>query len=148
MDRERLHQDEIDQTEDRGVGADPERERQQRDDGKRRRAAKQAERVGDVAAQLVQPTQSEGVAAMRLVRLDAAEIRAGLPVRVDGGQALAPQLGFVQVEMRLHLHLHTAVEGALAKRGSNPRSQPREDGHTSSGTAWSANPTAPENRCQ
>ncbi len=85
---------------------------------------------------------------MRLVRLDAAEIRARLPVRVDGGQALAPQLGFVQVEMRLHLHLHAAVEVALAKRGAEPRSQPREDRHTSSGAASSANPTAPENRCQ
>ena len=74
VDRQRLDQHGVDQTEDRRVGADPEPERQQGHERERRRPPQKPEGVADVAAQLVDQPQADGVAAFLLARVNAAEL--------------------------------------------------------------------------
>ena len=69
VDRQRLDQHGVDQAEDRRVGANPEPERQQGHQRERRRPPQKPECVADVAAQLVDQPQANGVAALLLARV-------------------------------------------------------------------------------
>ena len=148
VDRQRLDQHGVDQTEDRRVGADPEPERQQGHQRERRRSPQQPERVADVAAQLARQPQPDGVAAFLLARANAAELGEGVPARVVVGDTPPPQVRLIELEVDPHLVLHLTLEVSAAAADSKPRRDARDETHTSSGTASSANPTASENRRQ
>ena len=148
VDRQRLDQHGVDQAEDRGVGADPEPERQQGHQRERRRPAQQPERVADVAAQLVDQPQADGVAAFLLARANAAELGERAPAGFLFRHAPPPQIRLIELEMGPHLVLHLALEVSPPAADSKPRLDACDETHRSSGTASSANPIASENRRQ
>ena len=134
--------------EDRRVGADPEPERQQRHQRERRRPAQQPERVADVAAQLVEQPQADGVAAFLLARVNAAELGERTPASFLFRHTPPPQIRLIELEVGPHLVLHLALEVSALAADSKPRPDARDETHTSSGIASSANPIASENRRQ
>ena len=148
VDRQRLDQHGVDQAEDRRVGADPESERQQGHQRERRRPPQQPEGVADVAAQLVDQPQADGVAAFLLARVHAAELGERTPAGFLVRHTLPPQIRLIELEMDPHLVLHLTLEVSAPAAGSKPRPDARDETHTSSGTASSANPIASENRRQ
>ena len=148
VDRQRLDQHGVDQAEDRGVGADPEPERQQGHQRERRRPPQQPECVADVAAQLVDQPQADGVAAFLLARVNAAELGERTPASLLFRDTPPPQIRLIELEVDPHLVLHLTLEVSPAAADSKPRLDARDETHTSSGTASSANPIASESRRQ
>ena len=100
VDRQRLDQHGVDQAEDRRVGADPEPERQQRHQRERRRPPQEPERVADVAAQLVEQPQADGVAAFLLARFNAAELGERTPAGFLFRHTPPPQIRLIELEVR------------------------------------------------
>ena len=148
VDRQRLDQHGVDQAEDRRVGADPEPERQQGHQRERRRPPQQPECVADVAAQLVDQPQADGVAAFLLARVNAAELGERTPASFLFRDTPPPQIRLIELEVDPHLVLHLTLEVSSAAADSKPRLDARDETHTSSGIASSANPIASENRRQ
>ena len=74
VDRQRLDQHGVDQAEDGRVGADAEPDRHQGHERERRRPSQKTERVADVAAQFIDESQADGVAAFLLETGNAAEL--------------------------------------------------------------------------
>ncbi len=148
IDRQRFDQHGVDQTEDRRVGADPESERQQRHQRERRRPPEKPDRVADVAAQLVDQPQADGVAAFFLARVNAAELGERTPASFLFRDTPPPQIRLIELEVDPHLVLHLPLEVSSTAADSKPRLDARDETQTSSGIASSANPTASENRRQ
>ena len=144
LDRECLHQHGVDQAEDGGIGANPECERQEGHDRERRRRSQEPDRVRDVAAQLVEQAQADGLAAFLLTRQRAAEIGERTPASFRLGQTAPAQIGLVELQVDLHLVLHLTLEVSAPAADSKPRLHARDQTHTSSGTASSANPVVSE----
>ena len=148
LDRQCLDQHGVDQAEDRGVGADPEPERQQRHQRERGRPPQQPQGVAHVAAQFVEQPQADGFAAFLLTRFDAAELSERPPAGFGLRHALPPQFRLIELEMDAHLVLHLTLEVGPLAAGAKPRFEAREHAHTSSGMASSANPIASDSRRQ
>ena len=148
FDRQRLDQHGVDQAEDRRVGADPESERQQGHERERRRPAQEPECVADVAAQLVEQPQADGVAAFLLARRNAAELGERTPAGFLLRHAAPAQIRLIELEVGPHLVLHLTLEFSAPAADSKPRPDARDETHRSSGIASSANPIASESRRQ
>ena len=132
VDRQRLDQHGVDQAEDRRVGADPEPERQQGHQRERRRPPQQPERVADVAAQLVDQPQADGVAAFLRARVHAAELGERTPASFLFRDTLPPQIRLIELEVDPHLVLHFTLEVSSAAADSKPRLDARDETHPSS----------------
>ena len=148
FDRQRLDQHGVDEAEDRRVGADPEPERQQGDQRERRRPPQEPECVADVAAQLVEQPQADGVAAFLLARGNAAELGERTPAGFLFRHTPPAQIRLIELEVGPHLVLHLTLEVSAAAADAKPRSDACDETHRSSGIASSANPIASENRRQ
>ncbi len=83
--RQRLQQHGVDNAQDGGGGADAERERQHGSEGESRRASQPADRVGHIAAQVLEPGERTLVAVAFLCLLDTAEGEAGPKVSRTSG---------------------------------------------------------------
>ena len=104
--------------------------------------------VADVAAQLVDQPQADGVAAFLLARVDAAELGERLPASFVFRNAAPPQIRLIELEVDPHLVLHLTLEVSPPAADSKPRLDARDETHTSSGIASSTNPIASESRRQ
>ena len=150
--RQRLEQHAVHHAEDRAVGADAERERDQRRRGKRRRAAQHAEGIADVLPQLGEKFRSLHVSSPPFVDGDAflpravviAESLERQPARALRGFALLDQLADPHLDMKGQLRVdvrgrfeaeeapesrppgHGRPTSVPARRG--PRTRPRHSG--------------------
>ena len=104
--------------------------------------------VGHVAAQLVEEAQADGLATLLFARFDAAELGQRTPAGFGIRHALPPQFRLIELEMDPHLVLHLTLEVSALAAGAKPRPDAREQAHTSSGIASSANPIASDSRRQ
>ena len=121
-DRQRTQQQLAIEGEDRRVGPDAERQRQNRDARDDRRLDEHAHRqpdVGQQSLQLVGEPQAARLPAVVLHALDAAEMDAGAPQRFPPGHAGACQILGVGVEVKSHL----LVEGVLEALPPGPGGQ-------------------------
>ena len=98
------------------------------------------------SAELVQQPQAQRFPDFVLARLDAAECRMRAPPRLGRGKAALAEVGFVQIDVRLHLVLHAAFDIGTLYAAANPRLQSREQPHNSSGSGSSTNAVASHER--
>ena len=96
----------VDQAEDRGVGANSEGERQR---GHRRVAGRlphRPQRIADVAAEVLDPTDPPGVAALLLDQRHVAELAEGSRARIRGREAG----GEIELDLPLEMVAQLGVE--------------------------------------
>ena len=93
----------IDQTEDRGVRADPERERHQNHGGESRRAGRHAKSVEQVARDFIEKPAVTSGPDVFFDLLDTTELQTRLPDRVFPAHAVAHLFGSGRVDTRLQL---------------------------------------------
>ena len=137
FDRQCLDQHGVDEREDRRVGADPESERQQGDECERRRPAQEPERVADVAAQFVDESQADGVAAFLPARFDAAELGERTPAGFVLRHTSPAQIRLVELEVGPHFGLHLTFEVSAPGADSKPRPDACDETHVVSLTRLS-----------
>ena len=101
--RKHSQQDSVDQAEDRGIGANPERERQNRDGGKPAIAPEHAERLTQVGAEIVEMMEPPAPAALLFRTVDAAEFGPRPALRHSRG-----------TPCRARDHRHTRPDGSAA----------------------------------
>jgi hypothetical protein len=152
---ERLEEQRVDQPEDRGVRADPER---QRDDGGQRecrRPAHRAQGIAKIGVQAIDQREASGVAARILPLRHAAELLPCPSFRVDPRESLSDEIGGASVDMESHLGVHFALHATPMEPRAAERFQRGKKSHdrvraaqTSPGVASSTNPIAPERRSQ
>src|SRR5579871_1520769 len=107
--RKRVQQDGVDEREHCRSGADAEREGEHGDGGEARVAAQGAEAVADVATQLIEEAEADGIAVVFVLRGGPAEIDAGFAPGLFFGEALADQIFLVSVESKTKLFFDVAV---------------------------------------
>jgi hypothetical protein len=126
--RQRREQHAFEQAEDRHGGADPDRQRQQRDEAEAGILAEHPDRVGGVLAQLVEPRQAALIPERFRRRVDAAEPGAGPPARFIGRRAAIALQFFLHLEMERQLVVQLGVTASAADRSEearDPRDQAR-----------------------
>ena len=96
--------------------------------GDRRR---QPECVADVAAQLVDQPQADGVAAFLPARVNAAELGERTPASFRFRDTPPPQIRLMELEVDPHLVLHLTLEVSSAAADSKPRLDARDETHKS-----------------
>ncbi len=124
--RQRPKQHAVDDAEDRGVGADAERQREHGDDREAGRARQSANRVARVLRELVQPLAAPHVARDFANGRDIAEVAARVATRVARRLAARDAVLHIHLEMRSNLGVQLGVSRAAALP---------PHGHTSSGAA-------------
>jgi hypothetical protein len=114
-------QNRVHEGDDRGIGADPDGERDNRHDGEAPRTQERAEGVADVAPEILQPRQ-RALIALPLDRLrHSAGAHAGCSCRGLGRQAAAPLVLGRQLEVRPQLVLEVGVRSRPADRRPQAR---------------------------
>ncbi len=111
--RQRLQEDVVDDRKDRGVGADPEAERQHGRQRVARRAREHAHAVPDVLSQVVPERGAADVADFFVNATDAAKIAQRRPARFVRRHSPAHALFDLHLEVERHLVLDLVVEPAL-----------------------------------
>ena len=111
----------VQQTEDGGVRADADRERDDRAGGEARLAHEGTDAVSDVLEQCLEPRQAAPIALVLLELREAAERELRLPCRDLGRHAAALVLGGEQRDMRANLDVEVSVVAVAEPPALDPR---------------------------
>src|SRR5205823_9317873 len=98
------------QAEDRGVGADAERQREDRGRRESGGAPELPDGVPAIASQLVQETEPERLAAFLLTPLDATELGVSAAARLLGRDPAPDEVVGVGLDVELQLLVHPALQ--------------------------------------
>ena len=131
--RQRLEQHAAHDAEDRGVGADAEREGHDHDGCERGRMPQRAHGILDVSRQALQPRQAALVAHGFHGLGHAAGRKKCLTARVLGRHAAADELSRLHLQMRLHFRAQVVIGAVLVEDARNAREQGADLSHDSSG---------------
>ena len=123
----RLEENAVGDAEDRGVRGDAERDREQDDERVSRGVAQRADRVPDVADEILEVRAAAGLVPLLFEALDAAEGGEGSAPGLIARDAALFQLGGFHVDVEAHL----VVDLALVP----PAAEEVEDAHVASSTA-------------
>ncbi len=123
------------ESEDDGVRADAEGEREDGDDGEAGTLAQGAESEEDVHPKVVPEAQAKRSTDVALVGLDAAELDAGAAQCFRFGYAAIDQVGGVALDVELHFGDDAVFKSRAMHDGGEPGTQAGERGHNSSGVA-------------
>ena len=125
--RHAVDRHEVEQREDGGVGADAQRERDERRRRERGRPSHLTEAVAQVLPKLVDVAQAARPAGVFLDAFDAAEGEACAPMRLLRLDARSHEIGLVRVEMEPHLFGHVVFE--LPATDERARERPKACEH-------------------
>ena len=133
--RKHSQEDGVDQSEDRGIGANRERERQNRHGRKPAIAPEHAERLTQVGAEIVEMMEPPAPAALLFRPFDTAELGPRPALGHFARNTLAHEIVDTRVQMEAQLRLHLCLEPATV-----------EELHGFSGRASRMPATRPEKR--
>ena len=115
----------VDEREDRGIRADAEREREDRNECEARASADAAHGIAEVGGTLVEEPHAERGAAVFLLRLDRAELDPRAPARLCWSHTAADEIVGERVDMEPEFVGHLAFERRAAKNSVKPHADAR-----------------------
>ena len=118
-----FEQQQIQQTKDRGAGADADGEREDRGGRETRRAPHRSNGVAQVGAQVVDDRKTARFATGLLPADDIAELLARVSFRIRARHPLRFEVGRASLEVEPHLAVHVVFHA----RAPEPRTQERRD---------------------
>ena len=128
--RQRMQQGRIDDAEDCGGGANPQRDRQDRDHCETRRFAQHPKAEANVLEQRIDKIPAERFAAFFLESFRTSELDPGAAFRFTSGEADALELVRAKVNVRLQLLLQFAFRFGAMKKTRAQRSEKRNHNHS------------------
>ena len=142
-DDQRIHH-----TEDHGIGANRQGQRQHRGDGEARRLAQHAQAEPHIVHHAVEKIAAQRFVAFLFELLLPAELDARAPLGFRPLQAGALQIISPVLDVRAQLLFHLGVDLGTAKQSGNADAKRIEEFHTSSGCGARAEPMAVASRFQ
>ncbi len=109
--RERLEHHRVEDAEDRGVRTDPERQREDGDEGERRGRAERPQRVAHVADHRVEPGEEVALAGAFLLICAIAEPSSRFALGVFSGHAVCDEIVGALIDVKRHLAVDLARDG-------------------------------------
>ncbi len=120
LDRQHAQQHRVDQAEDGGVGADPQREGQDGDGGESRIVAQHARGIAQVLQQVFDGGPAPSLARDLPPEGGAAELQVRRAVRVGGGRAAFDRGSRLHVHVETHLLFEIAVDSPAVPQEREP----------------------------
>ena len=132
-DRKTTNKQGIDQCEYSGIGADPQRKREQSDARKAGRLAQHAQAITQVLGEVFDDIYAAGITALLLGLFDAAELDTGAAYGFRARDASADQVIAIGFDMETEFRVHLALHARASEDCLGPGVQAAPQAHTSSG---------------